>query len=183
MVRGGPPQPEDLTQFVAAFKEMASHLDEDGARNLLLWSPLFMPTVDGLMRNGGDPGARGPKPRLKAGMPHEARHAPPQVSTAVAERAAHIAKMRQMYAACGAAPVAEEAPSYSAEAPCGQSPTPPWPPPADPTAPPWAPLAEPSAPRAAYGYGGPPLEDEWEDEVDDLLDWTTTLPGGAPGSP
>ena len=90
---------DDLSQFVAAFKEMAHNLDEEGARNLLVWSPLFLPTVEGLMRNGGEPGARRPKPKLKSEQPREVRHpAPhPRDQEVRAERLEHMNKLRAMY--------------------------------------------------------------------------------------
>ena len=93
---------EDLANFVTAFKEMASQLDEDGARNLLMWSPLFVPTVQGLMRPGARP--RRAKPRLKASNPPELVHPAPSaadVATAAA-RDAHMAQLQRMYAAGGA---------------------------------------------------------------------------------
>jgi len=40
----------ELQQFVAAFKEAAEQMDEEGASNLLRWSPLFLPTVQTLMQ-------------------------------------------------------------------------------------------------------------------------------------
>ena len=90
----------DLSQFVEAFKEMANNLDEDGARNMLAWSPLFLPTVEGLMRHGNDV-ARGPKPRMKGQNPHEARHpAPhPRAQAVAAEKLEHMNKLRAMYMA------------------------------------------------------------------------------------
>ena len=49
----------ELTQFVAAFKEAAMQMDEEHARNLLLWSPLFLPTVQSLLQNSVQPAAPG----------------------------------------------------------------------------------------------------------------------------
>ena len=190
-----PADGEDLTHFVAAFKEMAANLDEEGARNLLVWSPLFMPTVEGLMRGGAEPGmSRGPKPRLKERQPREACHpAPhPRVLEAQAQRAAHMEKMRSMYAqeaqaAAGlaAAPPPPELPTVT---PC----TPPQSreqvaatPPARPPGPGPVPVPVPPLPPAPVappmetGRAPPPRaafeEDEWEEEVDDLLDWTNNL--------
>uniref|UniRef100_A0A7S4FB52 Uncharacterized protein n=1 Tax=Chrysotila carterae TaxID=13221 RepID=A0A7S4FB52_CHRCT len=47
------PTDADLAKFVETFKDVASQLDEEGAKNLLMWSPLFMPTVQTLLQPGG----------------------------------------------------------------------------------------------------------------------------------
>ena len=158
--------PGDLTQFVTAFKEMAENLDEEAAQNLLAWSPLFLPTVEGLMR-GGDPGTRGPKSRIRAPLPKEVRNpAPhPRAQAAAAERLEHLAKMRQMYAAgmsggepaatCGSA--SSVAPPRDSCVSGGSAPPPP---------------ATVAPPASAAGAD----DDFLEDEVDDLLQWTTDLP-------
>ena len=39
------PSDDALSEFVSAFKQMASQLDENGAKDLLKWSPLFMPSM------------------------------------------------------------------------------------------------------------------------------------------
>lgn len=215
-VAPGTDSPEDLQQFVAAFKEMASSLDEDGARNLLMWSPLFMPTVEGLMNTRY--GSQGPKPRLKAGVPREAKHAPPRSrpSSAAAQRQAHIAKLQALYAgggggggggddrgACdgaaggGSALPGQVAGSFQSVHGAASMQGPSLD--ADParstgavfesavhTA--EAPLGKPGAGFASQPPGSPwvgaqtvpklpvALEDDWEEEVDDLLNWTTTLP-------
>lgn len=169
--------PQELSQFVTAFKELAETLDEEGARNLLLWSPLFMPTVDGLMRGPGAaaPGAgKAHRTRLRAGLPREVRNpAPhPRAAEAAAERAQHLAKLKQMY-------------SQGPSADDGELRPPPRPePPAAPEAPPLPPShaggsqRRPASPGAtvAHGVPGDGIGDDWEDEVDDLLQWTTGLP-------
>lgn len=212
-----PENPEELAQFVTAFKEMASQLDEDGARNLLMWSPLFMPTVETLMRSGAE--ARSRKPRLKAGNPHELRHPPPRAPPpAAAERDAHMARLRGMYmSGDGAGDGGESgggAGGHEAAAPAAAAPEP-APRPAPEYAGRMAAVSEvapyagsgatcvgvgggghgssqahgqrapiESMPTRAYGAspgspwipsGGSALDDDWEDQVDDLLDWTNTL--------
>jgi len=97
-----PADGEDLSQFVQAFKEMANNLDEEGAKNLLVWSPLFLPTVEGLMRNhGNDAGTRGPRPRMKAHNPPEVKQpAPhPRAQAVAAEKLEHMNRLKAMYAA------------------------------------------------------------------------------------
>ena len=170
-----------------------------GARNLLVWSPLFLPTVEGLMRRGGESGNRGPRTRIKANNPREARHpAPhPRAQAVAAERMEHIAKLKAMYMggaeqqrheAGGAdvtvrlpVPLPEQQPEDlepparqgSAGASTQGSPRPQLRQ-RSPSAPPVG-----SSPRAAVdGGGGGGVEDEWEDEVDDLLNWTSGLPAG-----
>ena len=71
----------DLTNFVETFKEVASQLDEDGAKNLLLWSPLFMPTVQNLLQPGstvldGVPPVRGTQRRARAAVAAEIAASP-----------------------------------------------------------------------------------------------------------
>ena len=168
-----------------------------GARNLLVWSPLFLPTVEGLMRRGGESGNRGPRTRIKANNPREARHpAPhPRAQAVAAERMEHIAKLKAMYMGgaekqrheAGGADVTVRLPvplpeqqqpedlvpparQGSAGASTQGSPRPQLRQ-RSPSAPPVG-----SSPRAAVGGGG--VEDEWEDEVDDLLNWTSGLPAG-----
>ena len=48
------PVEADLAMFMQNFKELASRLDEEGAKNMLRFSPLFMPTMQGLLHPGGD---------------------------------------------------------------------------------------------------------------------------------
>ena len=233
--------PEDLANFVTAFKEMASQLDEDGARNLLMWSPLFVPTVQGLMRPGARP--RRAKPRLKASNPPELVHPAPSaadVATAAA-RDAHMAQLQRMYAAGGAGdadtsrraamagcattaaevrkdptltdapggvaiaqaadsdaskcatpgirsacgvpsgtrstPEADMAPLVPRAANCGCFALSPGA--ALPPGSPWD-TCSPAAARPASGgrpLAAAELEDQWEEEVDSLLQWTTELPG------
>ena len=106
-----PTNQEDMAQFVAAFKEMASTMDEEGARNLLMWSPMFMPTVQNLMNsNFAGGGSQGPKPRLKGAMPREVKHPKPasRPNSALAQRKAHIAKMQAMYMGGGGAQPPQE---------------------------------------------------------------------------
>ena len=171
-----------------------------GARNLLVWSPLFLPTVEGLMRRGGESGNRGPRTRIKANNPREARHpAPhPRAQAVAAERMEHIAKLKAMYMGgaeqqrheAGGADVTVRLPvplpeqqqpedlvpparQGSAGASTQGSPRPQLRE-RSPSAPPVG-----SSPRAAVdGGGGGGVEDEWEDEVDDLLNWTSGLPAG-----
>jgi hypothetical protein len=184
---------EDLTQFVAAFKEMADHLDEEGAANLLMWSPLFLPTVEGLMRQGE---MRAPKPKLKGAQPKAVRHPlpHPRAAEAAAVRAGHMERMRQMYTQGGQdSAAAAEAPNHVPSPtqqpgrmqlqPTQLQPAPPLsheglrPPPSQVPAaldyPRRAPLDIQQA--AAAPAGGGAAEDEWEEEVDDLLDWTAGL--------
>lgn len=174
--------PGELSQFVAAFKEMADHLDEESAKNLLAWSPLFLPTVENLMRPDGT--FRPPKSKIRGPLPKEVRHpAPhPRVQAAAAERLEHIAKMRQMYgvgmvggaeemAGRGSAPPPSAAAHGAASANGttqqlrgrGDGGT--------------APGAFPAAPpqSTAAAAVGDDLGDLSEDEVDDLLQWTTDL--------
>ena len=181
---------DDLSQFVAAFKEMAHNLDEEGARNLLVWSPLFLPTVEGLMRNGGEPGARRPKPKLKSEQPREVRHpAPhPRDQEVRAERLEHMNKLRAMYQvdqpppppppaahghddARGAslAPPVRQGSAERARAGADLSPA---------SCRQRSPSAPPSyaAPARFASDATAPIGDDWEDEVDDLLDWTSGLP-------
>jgi hypothetical protein len=187
--------PEDLSQFLQAFKEMASNLDEDGARNLLVWSPLFLPTVEGLMRQGGEQGSRAPRGRLKKQNPPEVRKpAPhPRAQAVAAERLEHMNKLKAMYMAEQTGAGAEQAAPQGATLPV------------EPPAPYGATmLARPGStehvvPRAAQLREAQPRQrspsapprtglplaptatgdvlDDWEDEVDDLLNWTSTLPG------
>ena len=90
---------EDIAQFVAAFKEMANNLDEEGAKNMLAWSPLFLPTVEGLMRQGGNPLERAPRSKLKGSNPPEVRKPAPHPSAqrVAAEKTEHMNKLREMY--------------------------------------------------------------------------------------
>ena len=188
--------PEELAQFVSAFKEMASTLDEDGARNLLLWSPLFMPTVEGLMISGSQGRGRGSRTRLKAAMPHEAKHPAPitRPSAAAAQREAHLAKLQAMYAhgsggsgeslvgqGIGPAAVGSEASTHPSvehhggvKSPgsrcldeCNASVV--------------IPVTHAASRAGSHpqssGSGAEfdPAADDWEEEVDDLLNWTTSL--------
>ena len=184
--------PEELAQFVAAFKEMASTMDEEGARNLLMWSPLFMPTVDNLMKNSSrSMGGPARKPRLKAAMPREVTHPAPnaQADAAAAQRQAHMAKLQALYMAGAVPPRPHEtrmpplhsAPLHSTQTrPGGHGSA-------------LTPEMHISAAGSTTSYVDiyprvtPPraacasalnagLNDDWEEEVDDLLTWTTQLP-------
>lgn len=186
MPRVAPPESgDDLSQFVQAFKEMAHNLDEEGAANLLAWSPLFLPTVEGLMRQGNEAGTRGPRLRTKAHNPPEVRQpAPhPRAQAVAAERLEHMNKLRALYsveqpstatppaapvvppptaAACGACPPTQRAGS------CEHIPLPREVMPRQ---------RSPSAPvRREVPMSPSATGDDWEDEVDDLLNWTSGLP-------
>lgn len=223
---------DDLTQFVAAFKEMAVNLDEDAARNLLAWSPLFLPTVEGLMRQGGSSfGSSAPraKPKLKGANPREVRKPAPHPRHAdiANERVEHMKKLKAMYMQeVDAPPPSSSPPPPPSSSSSHYSPQPPrlaaaiademLPPPAAAYGPyggsyrgparggpsensdlsppvrhgsaerrmapsPGAPPRSPSAPPrfGTVPLGAPPaddLGDDWEDDVDDLLDWTSGLP-------
>ena len=180
---------EDLAHFVQAFKEMAENLDEEGAANLLMWSPMFMPTVEGLMRHGD---MRRPKPKLKGAQPREVKHPlpHPRAVEAAAERASHMEKMRRMYIQGQEENRQQQQPQQPPSQQqqqqqhmqmqmqmqmmqqmeiqqMQQMPT--------------APLAPPQYAPPQQQFQPPPpqppvpLDDEWEEEVDDLLEWTNGL--------
>jgi len=205
---------EELAQFVSAFKEMANNLDEDGARNMLMWSPMFVPTVAGLMNNPFRGGSQAAKPKLKAGMPHELKHPAPRPNSAAAQRQAHLSKLKALYASGGGgAPGAAEDAHAAADIGAGaapeyvqRGPIQHMPPTIEGLASAQMPVldenADPSrgaaqsidnSPRSCrsgvpgspwagtskameLAKGTIPLDDDWEEEVDDLLNWTTQLP-------
>ncbi len=231
------PVEADLAMFMQNFKELASRIDEEGAKNMLRFSPLFMPTMQGLLHPGGDvprhPGGGttaleppvGTTGRAQAAVASLLADEPPRVaeamlppasqrrrssggggSTVRAQRQQRLQRLQHMYN-CGGAPAEAASAARVGASPSPElalaprpaavspelsfSPLPPPPPP-----PPaaelraggaWAVGSGPSsrtrtprlgspgyAPKPSYGAS---LPDDWEDEVDGLLDWTKGLGG------
>ena len=167
-------------------------MDEEGARNLLMWSPLFMPTVDNLMKNSSrSMGGPARKPRLKAAMPREVTHPAPnaQADAAAAQRQAHMAKLQALYMAGAVPPPPHETrmpPLHSAVPPLhsacpgghGSALTPEMHISAAGSTTSYVDIyPRVTPPRAACASAlNAGLNDDWEEEVDDLLTWTTQLP-------
>ncbi|KAL1528056.1 hypothetical protein AB1Y20_009422 [Prymnesium parvum] len=191
---------EELSQFVTAFKDMAADLDEatligytchclqlstphplDGAKKLLKWSPLFMPSIPGLMLPA-QPGAPRATGRSRMPAAREAGHRSAsssnttgcrqasgkarQVPSAVAElRDARVQKLQQLYG-CGASSTSctggecSSAPAPELLSRSGSMPNTP---------------GKVRTPGSGTKPGSPGNEDEWEDEVDGLLLWTSEL--------
>ena len=199
------PSDDALTEFVSAFKQMASQLDEDGAKNLLMWSPLFMPNIQGLMRRPqGDQQQTGSRRRSQeaaaqvqnrgqdsCGDPASAaarggRNIPrarpaPKMNPVAEQRDARVHRLQQMYG-CGGS--AEDMPTEAS----------PMAPQRDALLSPGGGIGArspgmPTSTRSAVqapGAGGAGVQssfddDDWEAEVDGLLDWTTGLQ--VPSSP
>ena len=124
---------------------------------------------------------RAPKPKLKGDNPREVRHPAPDPSALrVAEtRVQHMERMRAMYMAGPPPPSAALAGPPAGAVPFGADPSVDVSPP---RAAACAPISEfrqrsPSAPPRVAGAGMiNDLGDDWEDDVDDLLDWTSGLP-------
>ena len=225
----------DLAQFVSAFKDMAGKLDENGAKNLLEWAPLFMPAIQGMV--SGAPAApqlsQGRRPSLRQSQPRKpgipaARSSSGKKPLAEA-RDARLQQLQAMYFGADGAPDASARepsppplPSASRhgegrgdegrrgeEGRRGGGGSSPRLPPVEPFgavaprgAAPGASLS--SSPRGGQGsrsrpsFSPPPRSplphappaplphalpagDEWEDEVDGLLEWTSSL--AVPPSP
>lgn len=227
----GAPSDAELSQFVSAFKDAAAQLDEAGAKNLLLWSPLFMPTVQTLLQphgaappaaaaaaparagggrgRGGTAGAAAPPsdgPRGASSKPPR-RKDPAQTKRANVQRQRddRMDQLRKLYGyadpeSCETTLLPDDGgeangpqqgfvratamPASVREIDCGGDPT------ATAAALPLSPARRTGSPPSR---GATPLRrvsparcgaahlvslsDEWEDEVDDLLEWTMALPG------
>jgi hypothetical protein len=245
---------EELAMFVQQFKDMASNLDEvcpsaatstrsalilacrliacrnvclqAGAKNLLMWSPLFMPSMQGLMQAQPDARLRPSSGRRRtqeavaelqrsadgaatlnsdAAVPGRSKPAgrprPPKVNSVAVQRDARVHKLQQMYGcgggdADGTAGVAANGVASAMGSGGGVGGGGALPPrAAAATSPYWDSSQHPRSPYStrvsgtasaagltpARGGGSPGNDDDWENEVDGLLEWTTGLQ--VPSSP
>lgn len=216
------PSDPELANFMDAFKDLAGRMDEEGAKNLLRLSPLFLPTMQGLLHPGAPIGPSALEPpvgtrqraqaAVGASVGGAAKLTDAQLPAASerrrggnnvkAQRQERVQRLQQMYSCSGAADsalpthaepsvdpavnqwgvtavpqvvmgattvVGADIPLGSARcyAGCGGR--------TSPTKAVWEPRPSDSPPMSRNSIGVGSLGDEWEDEVDGLLEWTRNL--------
>lgn len=222
------PSDPDLANFMEQFKDLAGRMDQEGAKNLLRLSPLFLPTMQGLLHPGAPVGASSLEPPVgtsrraqvavgaavggaakltDAQLPAAAERRRGGGSNVKTQRQERVQRLQQMYSCPGAAadsalptltePSVDPAVNQwgatavpqvvmgatstvvgadialgSARCCAGRGQT-------SPAKAVWEPRPADSPPmsrnhgRNSLGVGS--LGDEWEDEVDGLLEWTRGL--------